>query len=117
MPTSRLLRSPSMRRILSLAIAVPFLLSATFAADKDTSDPGRLARIKAAKMPKITQPVMFDTKEADEICSALEVFPPDNPWNQTVTDWPVHPRSKEIVATVGADKVFRANRDMAFIIV
>src|SRR4051794_26769114 len=89
----------------------------SFAADKDTSDPARLARIKAAKMPKITQPVMFDTKEADEICSALEVFPPENAWNQTVTNWPVHPRSKEIVATVGADKVFRANRDMAFIIV
>jgi hypothetical protein len=107
-----------MIRLSGLSAAVFLVLACTtFAADKDTSDPARLARIKAAKMPKITAPVMFDTKEADEICSALEVFPADNPWNQPVTDWPVHPRSKEIVATVGADKPLRGNRDMAFIIV
>ena len=27
--------------------------------------------------------------------SALEVFPPDNPWNQVVADWPLHPNSKK----------------------
>lgn len=82
-----------------------------------TGDPARLARIKAAKMPAITKPVMFDTPEADAILSALEVFPPDNPWNLLVEDWPVHPNSKAIVGTVGPDKPFRYNPDMGFVLV
>ena len=80
-------------------------------------DPARLERIKAAKMPAITKPVSFDTPEADAILSALEVFPPDNPWNLLVEDWPVHPNSKAIVASVGADKPFRYNPDMGFVLV
>jgi hypothetical protein len=83
-----------------------------------SADPARLARIKAASpMPKVTAPIMFDTPEADAVVSALEVFPPDNPWNQLVTDWPVHPNSAKLVAAVGANKVLRANDDMAYVIV
>ena len=66
------------------------------------TDPARLARIRAAKMPPIARPVLFDTPEADAIFSALEVFPPDNPWNQVVSDWPLHPNSKNIIASIGA---------------
>jgi len=80
-------------------------------------DPARLARIRAAVMPAITEPVLFNTPQADAICSALEIFPPDNPWNQLVTDWPVPPNSKAIVASVGLDKPLRYNADMAFILV
>jgi hypothetical protein len=68
-------------------------------------------------MPAITRPVSFDTPEADAILSALEVFPPDNPWNLVVEDWPVHPDSQRIVASVGADKPFRTNYDMGFVLV
>ena len=84
---------------------------------KVTSDPARLARIQAAKMPTITEPVMFDTPEADAVLSALEVFPPDNPWNQVVDAWPVHPDSVAMIASIGADKPFRYNPDMGFILV
>ena len=52
-------------------------------------------------MPKITAPVMFDTPEADAILAALQVFPPDNPWNQDVSRLPVHPDSAMIVAASG----------------
>jgi hypothetical protein len=68
-------------------------------------------------MPAITQPVLFDTPEADAICSALEVFPPDNPWNQLVDDWPRHPNSDAIIASIGRDKPFRYNPDMGFVLV
>ena len=34
--------------------------------------------------PTIRQPVAFDTPEADRIVESLQVFPPDNPWNQDV---------------------------------
>jgi len=81
------------------------------------TDPARLARIRAAKMPQITEPVMFNTPEADAICSALEVFPPDNPWNQVVEDWPLHPNSDAIITSIGKDKPFRYNPDMGFILV
>jgi hypothetical protein len=81
------------------------------------SDPARLERIRRATMPPIEKPISFDTPEADAICSALEVFPPDNPWNTVIEDWPVHPNSQNIVASAGVDKPFRCNSDMAFILV
>jgi len=80
-------------------------------------DPARLARIRAASMPRITKPVMFDTPEADVICSALEIFPADNPWNQVIEDWPLHPNSDAVIASIGKEKPFRYNPDMGFIIV
>jgi hypothetical protein len=80
-------------------------------------DPARLERIKAAKMPAITAPVSFDAPEADAILAALEVFPPDNPWNLLVEDWPLHPNSAKIVASVGTNKPFRYNPDMNFVLV
>jgi hypothetical protein len=80
-------------------------------------DPARLERIKATKMPAMTKPVLFDTPEADAILAALEVFPPDNPWNLLVEDWPLHPNSAKIVAGVGVNKPFRANPDMNFVLV
>ncbi len=82
-----------------------------------TGDPARLERIRKATMPKFDKPVMFDTPEADAILAALEVFPPDNPWNLVVGDWPLHPKSKEIVASIGAAKPLRCNPDMGFILI
>jgi len=70
-----------------------------------------------AKMPDITKPVMFNTPEADRILAALQVFPPDNPWNTDISKWPLHPNSEKIVASIGADKPFRYNPDMGFIFV
>lgn len=86
-------------------------------ARKIVTDPARLARIQAAEMPKLQQPVMFDTPEADAICSALEVFPPDNAFNEVISDWPLHPNSAAIVESIGSDKPFRYNPDMAFVLV
>src|SRR6266571_4060991 len=68
-------------------------------------------------LPKITRPVMFDTPEADAILSALQVFPPDNPWNQDISARPVHPDSARIIASIGADKSLGYNLDMGFILV
>lgn len=68
-------------------------------------------------MPKITQPVMFDTPEADAILEALQIFPPDNPWNQDISGLPVHKDSVAMVASIGADKTLQFNLDMGFIIV
>ncbi len=94
-----------------------YLAAFAVSAESPHGDPARLERIHAAKMPLITTPVMFNTPEADAICSALEVFPPDNPWNLVVDHWPLHPDSQAIVASIGSNKPLRYNADMAFILV
>ena len=81
------------------------------------SKDARLERIRAARMPAITKPVLFNTLEADAICSALEIFPPDNPWNQVIESWPLNPNSENIIATIGANKPLRYDTDMGFILV
>ena len=93
------------------------VLEGTVAPAKVHGDPARLKRIRAAKMPRIDKPILFDTPEADAIVSALEVFPPDNPWNLVVEDWPVHPNSKNIIESIGANKKFRYNPDMGYVLV
>ena len=55
------------------------------------------------ELPPIKKPVMFDTPEADKILSAMQVFPPDNPWNEDISKRPVHPNSTNIVASSGAE--------------
>jgi hypothetical protein len=100
--------------------AAPFSTSgvaAPAAKGRAAGDPARVERIRATRMPSISRPVMFDTPEADALLAALEVFPPDNPWNLLVTDWPVHPNSKALVASVGNAKPLRYNPDMAFVLV
>jgi hypothetical protein len=83
------------------------MLLATLAAGEP---PGR-------KMPEITEPVMFDTPEADAILAALQVFPPDNWWSRDISELPVHPDSEAMISSIGADKSLQYNLDMNFIIV
>ncbi len=92
-------------------------MAACTLACRGAGDPARVERIHAAKMPSITAPIAFNTPEADAVVSALEVFPPDNPWNQLVTDWPLHTDSAAIVGSIGPAKPLRCNDDMAYVIV
>jgi hypothetical protein len=66
---------------------------------------------------EITQPILFDTAEADEILSGLQIFPPDNPWNEDISKLPIHPNSASIIASIGKDKQIDFNLDMNFVIV
>jgi len=68
-------------------------------------------------LPKITSPMLFDTPEADRLLTALQVFPPDNPWNQDISALPVHHDSAAIIASIGKDKHIDFNLDMNFVIV
>ena len=77
---------------------------------------GAVAR-KRPPMPKITKPLLFGTPEADRVLSALQVFPPDNPWNQRIDKLPVHDNSARIIASIGAEKPLGYNLDMNFVIV
>ena len=77
----------------------------------------RLERLKAAPKPTLKEPLHFNTPEADAILAALEVFPPDNPWNIPVDSWPVAPNSRAMIAAIGPTKPLRYNPDMGFVLV
>ena len=96
------------------ALALLFTSAATQAPHADPVRPGD---IPASAMPAILGPVMFNTAVADAICGALQVFPPDNPWNLVVEDWPLHPNSAKIISSIGINKPLRYNQDMAFMLV
>src|SRR4029453_10832703 len=68
-------------------------------------------------MPKITKPLMFDTREADAVLVALQVFPADNWWNRDISALPVHEDSARMIAGIGADEPPESNPDMCFVIV
>src|SRR6516165_6393998 len=68
-------------------------------------------------MPRVTHPVLHNTPEADRILAALQVYPADNPWNEDISNRPVHPSSKKLIASIGPEKQLAYNLDMAFILV
>lgn len=63
------------------------------------------------------KPILFDSAEADRILANLQVFPPDNPWNEDVSQRPLAPDSKVIIAAIGAEKPLDFNLDMNFVLV
>jgi hypothetical protein len=106
-----------LRYLLLSVVAIGIGTTQESPAVKVGGDETRVARIRKSKMPKFTEAVLFNTTAADEICSALEVFPPNNPWNMVVEDWPLHPNSKNIIASIGPRKPLRYNPDMGFVLV
>src|SRR5215471_18132588 len=76
-----------------------------------------LTVIAMQSRPKITRPVMFDTPEADSVLAALQVFPPDNPWNHDISTAHLHANSDAIITSIGKDKHIDFNLDMNYIIV
>jgi hypothetical protein len=92
----------------------PFIMAEDQGRDSRRLSPAGAGQTPA---PTITQPVMFNTPEADRILSELQIFPPDNPWNEDISKRPVAPNSTKLIASVGVDKSLAYNFDMAFILV
>src|SRR4029079_14484210 len=63
------------------------------------------------------QPILFNTPEADAVLAKLQIFPKDNPWNEDISERPLHPDSEKIVAAIGKDSRFRWNLDQSFILI
>jgi hypothetical protein len=107
-----------MRRTFLIAAAALAAIAVAVAADKLDDKPTKHSSGRPLpEMPKINKVIAFDTAEADKILEALQVFPADNPWNQDVSQWPVHANSKNIITSIGPNKPFRYNADMGFVIV
>ena len=100
-----------------LSFGVGLGVSSSIEKNDDTRAAKHSSGQELPKMPAITKPIPFNTPEADRILEALQVFPADNPWNTDITKWPLHPNSKNIIASIGAAKPLRYNPDMGFILV
>ena len=85
------------------------------AADRTRARPATSDR--PGKGPVVKQPIPFNTPEADAVVAKLQVYPPDNFWNQAVDRWPLHTNSHEIVTRIGAGKPLRVNYDMGYVLV
>ena len=79
--------------------------------------PSRRSFLAALLAADVSRPVLFGTPEADRILGSLQVFPPDNPWNQDISRLPVQRNSARIIASAGAEKHLDYNLDMNFVIV
>lgn len=55
--------------------------------------------------PTVTTPVLFNTPQADAIVSALQIMPKNNPWNEVITNRPVHADSGLIMGRIRSDLV------------
>jgi hypothetical protein len=70
----------------------------------------------AKPLPAIDAPILFNTPRADAILATMQVFPSNNTWHADISQWPVHPRSTDIISTVGAWRPLECNQDMGFVI-
>ena len=103
-----------MARSLRLTMTLTLVLCALLAT---VARSAKKAASKSDQEPTaITEPILFTTPEADRVLQAMQVFPADNPWNQDISRWPVHPNSQKIIASIGANKPLRHNLDMGFIL-
>src|SRR5690349_5875526 len=72
---------------------------------------------KLPPLPQFTTPVLFNTPEANAICAAMQVFPPNNPWNEDISKLPVHSDSAAIIGNIGPARHIGFNWDMCFVLV
>jgi len=113
----RLRRLPTAAPLFATFVTLLFVGFANGQQPVDQADDAELRSSRSPAMPPIDSVIEFDTPAADAVLAALPIFPADNPWNLPVDQWPLHPRSEQIVATIGPEKPLRYNPDMAFVIV
>lgn len=72
---------------------------------------------KAAKPPRLTAPVLFNTPQADALMARIRLTPADSAWREDIRRRPVLADSQRMIAGIGAGTPLGYNHDMAFVIV
>src|SRR5947208_2672757 len=72
--------------------------------------------------PAVTNSILFNTPEADAIVSAMQIFPPDNPWNEDISRRPALTNSDAMIQQIMSDllstrRAPRAFYEMNFVLV
>jgi hypothetical protein len=70
----------------------------------------------------VTQPILFNTPEADAVLSSLQIFPRDNPWNEDISRRPLLTNSDAMIGQIIADlsssrRTLRLFFEMNFVLV
>ncbi|PYS23877.1 MAG: hypothetical protein DMF72_07885 [Acidobacteria bacterium] len=85
---------------------IPFELSGSNASDRS----GNFMTAVAVQTPLTTRPRVVTPKPAllpglgsGASLHGTKVFPPDNPWNQEISNAPVDPNSARLIASIGVD--------------
>ncbi len=68
-------------------------------------------------IPLITQPILFNTPQADEIIKSLRIFPSNSAYNEDITNRPVAPNSTAIIEGMKSRNSLGYNLDMGYVIV
>ena len=68
------------------------------------------------KIPVIHKPILFNTREADKITGALQIFPANSPYNEDISKRPVAANSQAILSKK-YNSSFGYNLDMGYVIV
>lgn len=74
------------------------------------------------EQPAVTQPILFNTPQADAVLSAMQIFPRDSAWNEDISQQPLLPNSDAMIARIIADldprrRTLRAFHEMNFVLV
>ena len=105
---------PKRTRFVVLAVSLVALLTCSQLVS--SLPQANLKQTKKGAAP-FDKPLLFDSAEADRILATLQVFPPNSPWNEDVSQRPSAPDSQAIIASIGADKPLDFNLDMNFVLV
>jgi hypothetical protein len=103
---------------LLLCLDLAWLCGATVAGAERINHEGRIL----GPLPTLTNAVLFNTPEADAMLSALQIFPPDNAWNEDISHRPLLTNSQAMIAQIVAElsssrRTLRAFYEMNFALV
>src|SRR6516162_8075729 len=79
-------------------LLINLLLATTLRADRINQE-GRIL----GPAPVVTQPILFNTAQADAIVSAMQIFPVTSAWNEDISRRPVLSNSAAMIAQIKAD--------------
>ena len=51
-------------------------------------------------LPIVTQPILFNTTNADAVVAAMQIFPVTNPWNEDISRRPLLTNSSAMIAQI-----------------
>src|SRR5688572_29203140 len=73
-------------------------------------------------VPAVTNSLLFNTPQADAVISALQIFPPNNAWNEDISRRPLLSNSAAMITQVVNDlstnrRTLRPFQEMNFVIV
>ena len=83
-----------MKRLILLATTM--LLSLVAPASQRINQEGRIL----GPLPLVTQPILFNTTNADAVVAAMQIFPVTNPWNEDISRRPLLANSSAMIAQI-----------------